>query len=613
MDRGLFPFHRPFDFPQEGRITKPLGKLARQCLDLTDKEIHRPLPKYRMVEFREFLAEAFKRDVRKGVAFQQKSLDDTEHAVFAHRLAQKLPPPRSGDYGDFLHQSILKQGDVLGDMKWGDWEIAKVALELGGVNPNILTDSKTTPAQRLAMVGKINWQKVTLPRLTAKLGPSFKVDDAWKRAFGILRLNKIKATVERGQPITDPHERRLLGIWRTLEIQLGRNILSAGPEKDVGLTPLPMSLKDRIRFYKTLTGTNENAETPLRLLRLSPQSAYDYLTRYGVDVVTDEEAKDIYLARILKDLRHKIAFIPSSARGSEADRKRWRDSAARSWGGFLAPARCYDPANSPGFAQWLAGMTTRGFKMRTNPSGRRVPYAYPEPEEIGRLQDMPGIKYSIDVPSSEIADEEINAFYRSPTAEANAAIEKELVKPAKDAVNWLRVKGWNIDPARMDDYVQDVVIGMLARTGSVPNWRKNIGFRRATASMLARRYASQGWPSAAKEKAGGSALDLATGSRHSRGEDEFTRIQAGAAKAREVIQKAIAALLDADTSKMGGDEEEFVDALESLNDPAKAMAALDVLDRLSARYERELPQVRRAVGRIQRHLEPLLGKVRAAD
>ena len=52
------------------------------------------------------------------------------------------------------------------------------------------------------------------------------------------------------------------------------------------------------------------------------------------------------------------------------------------WGGFLPPARFYDPGNDPGFAQWLAGMTTRGFKMRTNPSGRRVPAGYNEPEEI---------------------------------------------------------------------------------------------------------------------------------------------------------------------------------------------------------------------------------------
>ena len=167
---------------------------------------------------------------------------------------------------------------------------------------------------------------------------------------------------------------------------------------------------------------------------------------------------------------------------------------------------------------------------------------------------MPGIKYSIDVASQEMPDEAINAFYSSRTPEANAAVERELVKPARDAVNWLKRKGWDIDPGRMDDYVQQVVMGMLARTGSVPNWRSNVGFRRATASMLARRYASQGWPSEVKEKTGRMSGDEdhpgieATGSNRSGGEDEFSRIRGGAARARETIQRAIAAMLDADTS-----------------------------------------------------------------
>ena len=56
-------------------------------------------------------------------------------------------------------------------------------------------------------------------------------------------------------------------------------------------------------------------------------------------------------------------------------------------------------------------MTTRGHKIRTNPSGRRVPYAYNEPEEFERSGDVPGIKYVIDAPSSEVPDEDINAFY----------------------------------------------------------------------------------------------------------------------------------------------------------------------------------------------------------
>ena len=214
--------------------------------------------------FREFLAEAARRDVRKGVAFQQKSLDDTEHAVFAHRLAQRLHiKPAGSDYGDFLHHSVLSQGEVLGDMKWKNWEITKAASELGGVNPNVLTDPRTTPAQRLAMVAKINWSKVTLPRLKAKLGPSFKVADAWKRAVWDRAIeDESRPPWNEGQPITDPHERRLLGIWRTLEIQLGRNILPAGPKNDVGMTRLPMSLKDSDRFYKTLTGTNETPQRP---------------------------------------------------------------------------------------------------------------------------------------------------------------------------------------------------------------------------------------------------------------------------------------------------------------------------------------------------------------
>ncbi|MGA2617986.1 MAG: hypothetical protein ABSF26_10275 [Thermoguttaceae bacterium] len=38
--------------------------------------------------------------------------------------------------------------------------------------------------------------------------------------------------------------------------------------------------------------------------------------------------------------------------------------------------------------------------------------------------------------------------------------------------------------------------------------------------------------------------------------------------------------------------------------------ALNVLDRLSTRHAAALPQVRKAVDRIQRHLEPLMSKVR---
>ncbi|MGA2620870.1 MAG: hypothetical protein ABSF26_24880 [Thermoguttaceae bacterium] len=562
-----------------------------------------------------FLAEAAQRDVRKGVAFRQKSLDDTEHAVFAQRLAGRLPTkPAGGNYGDFLYQNVRTQGDVLGGLQWENWEVTKAAMKLGGVDPNDLNDPNKSPAERLALVNHINWANVTVPRLKAKLGPSFHVDDAWKRQFGIERLQRIKEAVERGQPITDPQERGLLGIWRTLEVQLGKEILPAGPESDVGMTRLPMSQADRTRFYKTLTGTNESVETPLRL---SAQSAYDYLTKYGVDVVSDQEATDLYLTRILHDLQSRTAFIPSSPRGSEADTKRWRDSAARSWGGFLPAARNYDPANAPGFAQWAAGMTTRGFKTRSNPSGRQVPYAFNEPEEFQRRGDVPGIKYVIDAPSQEIPNEEINAFYRSGTPEANAAVQRELVAPARDAVNWLKRNGWDIDPAKMDDCVQQVVVGMLARTGAAQNWRANVGFRRATASMLARRYASQGWPAATKERTGHlgrgegqpDTVDLATGTDRG-GEDEFSRMRGGTARARAAIQKAIASVLDIDTSNMGDDEAKFVDAIDSLSDPDQAIRALDTLDRLSTRHAAALPRVRKAVDRIQRHLKPLMTKVR---
>ena len=221
------------------------------------------------------LAEAATKDVRKGVAFRQRPLDDLEHAVFAQRLAHRLSPAKSADYGDYLRHSVLRQGEVLGDMQWEAWEATKAALELGGIDPDDLTKP---PAQRLAMVARIDWRKVTLPRLKAKLGPSFKVPDNWKRVFGIERLRKIKVAVERGQPITDRQDRRLLGIWRTLEVQLGQDILPAGPKNDVGMTRLPMSPKDRRRLYQAMTGTNEGVEAPLRL---SAQSAYDSLTRYG--------------------------------------------------------------------------------------------------------------------------------------------------------------------------------------------------------------------------------------------------------------------------------------------------------------------------------------------
>jgi hypothetical protein len=201
----------------------------------------------------------------------------------------------------------------------------------------------------------------------------------------------------------------------------------------------------------------------------------------------------------------------------------------------------------------------------------------------------------------------------------NAAVQQELLEPARDAVNWLRSKGWIDDPAKIDDYVQDVVLGMLARTGAVPNWRTNVGFRRATASMLARRFASQGWPSATKERTGhlgggqGQActLDTARAANRQIGEDAYTRLQGGVARARQAVQRVIASLMGIDTSKLGGeDEAKFTDAIDSLSDPKYASRAIETLDRLAARHEVELPQVKQAMTRIHRHLEPLMARMR---
>jgi len=107
---------------------------------------------------------------------------------------------------------------------------------------------------------------------------------------------------------------------------------------------------------------------------------------------------------------------------------------------------------------------------------------------------------------------------------------------------------------------------------------------------------------------------MATGSSRGGGEDEFSRMRGGAARARQAIQKAIAGILDLDTSNMGADDEEkFVDAIDQLSDPSQAARAMNVLDRLSTRHANELPQVRTAVQRIQRHLEPLMTKVRGVS
>ena len=75
------------------------------------------------------------------------------------------------------------------------------------------------------------------------------------------------------------------------------------------MTRLPMAPADRRRFYKMLTGTNESLNAG-RSLQLSPQSAYTYLTQYGVHVVSDQEATDLYLTTILQGLRNKKHLHP---------------------------------------------------------------------------------------------------------------------------------------------------------------------------------------------------------------------------------------------------------------------------------------------------------------
>ena len=120
------------------------------------------------------MSEAAKKDVRKGVAFKSKELDDLEHGVFARRLARRLwqqpgktttgttKKPNRLDYGDFLHHSVLQQGEVLGDMQWEAWEITKKALELGGVDPNVVTDPNTTLAGRSQNSNAIEARKMSL-------------------------------------------------------------------------------------------------------------------------------------------------------------------------------------------------------------------------------------------------------------------------------------------------------------------------------------------------------------------------------------------------------------------------------------------------------------------
>ena len=96
-----------------------------------------------------------------------------------------------------------------------------------------------------------------------------------------------------------------------------------------------------------------------------------------------------------------------------------------------------------------------------------------------------------------------------------------------------------------------------------------------------------------------SILAQATGSNRGGGEDAFTNIQASAANARQVIQRAVATLLDADTSSMGNDEEDFVTAIESLNSPRVARWLERVLYLLPIQSR---PEGYNPLG--EKHLEP---------
>jgi len=70
-------------------------------------------------------------------------------------------------------------------------------------------------------------------------------------------------------------------------------------------------------------------------LRLSAQSA-TILDGYGMEVMSDEEATDLYLPELERP-RNKVAFIQSLPRGSERQ-KTMGDSLPEFGGGFLPAA-----------------------------------------------------------------------------------------------------------------------------------------------------------------------------------------------------------------------------------------------------------------------------------
>jgi len=159
-------------------------------------------------------------------------------------------------------------------------------------------------------------------------------------------------------------------------------------------------------------------------------------------------------------------------------------------------------------------------------------------------------------PQCVLSDTEAKGRFREGDAEA-----------CEGCRQLLRNKGWIDDPTRVNDLVQDVVMAMMGRTGSIPNWRPT------PAIAEARRVCSLDvlpprWPSATKEKTGRMGredrpdlVQTATGSNRTAARP--VQPDQGGAQSPQAIQKAIASILDLDTSNMGDDEEKFVDAIDS--------------------------------------------------
>ena len=177
-----------------------------------------------------------------------------------------------------------------------------------------------------------------------------------------------------------------------------------------------------------------------------------------MEVVSDEEATDLYLARILKDLRNKTAFIPSSAKGKRGRQKTLAGFRRTDPGAVSLPAgQMLRPWQLAGIRPMACRDDHQGFQDEDEPQWPKSSLRLPEPEEVGRSDEMPGIKYSIDVPSQEIPDEEINAFYRSRTAGSHRRRRKGIGQASQGCRELAETQGLGTStPAKIDDFVQDV-------------------------------------------------------------------------------------------------------------------------------------------------------------